>query len=67
MGTDVMAANMPWYRQKSKEGMRVLPIDGFSRTPLRPKYSAREGQKGEGGVGRTTHSGCRCTHWCWSR
>ena len=52
MGTDVMAANMPWYRQKSKEGMRVLPMDGFSRTPLRPKYSVREGQKGGGERGR---------------
>ena len=24
------------------EGMRVLPMDGFSRTPFKPKYSAIE-------------------------
>ena len=38
--TYVMAANMSWKTQNAIDGMRVLPIDGFSNTPLRPKYSA---------------------------
>jgi hypothetical protein len=41
----VMAANMSWKTQKAMEGMRGLPIEGPSRTPLRPKYSGRGGKK----------------------
>jgi len=38
--THVMAANMSWYTQKRIDGIRGLPIDGCSKTPFRPKYSA---------------------------
>ena len=41
-GTYVMAANMSWKTQKTIDGTRVLPIEGFSRTPLRPKYPTNE-------------------------
>jgi len=40
LNTHVIAANISWYTQKTMDGIRVLPIDGFSSTPLRPKYSA---------------------------
>lgn len=30
---------MHWYTMKRSEGIRVLPMEGWSRTPLRPKYS----------------------------
>ena len=33
----VIAANMSWKTQKAMDGMRELPMEGFSRTPLRPK------------------------------
>jgi hypothetical protein len=32
-----MAANMPWYRQNSRSGMRVLPTLGWPKTFMRPK------------------------------
>ena len=34
----VIAANMSWKTQNAIEGIRGLPIEGFSSTPLRPKY-----------------------------
>lgn len=37
--THVIAANISWYTQNRIAGMRVLPIDGWSRTPFKPKYS----------------------------
>jgi hypothetical protein len=39
LNTYVIAANISWYTQKTIDGIRVLPIDGFSSTPFRPKYS----------------------------
>lgn len=32
-----MAANMSWKTQKAREGIRGLPMEGFSSTPFRPK------------------------------
>jgi hypothetical protein len=37
-----MAANMSWYTQNKREGIREEPIDGLSRTPFKPKYSAQQ-------------------------
>jgi hypothetical protein len=36
--TYVIAANISWYMQNTISGIRLLALDGWARTPLRPKY-----------------------------
>ena len=56
-----MAANMSWYTQNTIEGTRELPMEGWSSTPLKPKYSINRMLEIEVYMGmETTYSDHQC-------